>query len=105
MQQLIAGVDGCRGGWLAVVEHDRGLDALIAPDLETLLRRIPGALIGIDIPIGLPDRGSRSCDLQARRCLGGRAEAAYFRRLLGRVSQSRATADSAPCTEWSMGVA
>jgi predicted RNase H-like nuclease len=26
-------------------------------------------LIGIDIPIGLPDHGSRTCDLLARRLL------------------------------------
>lgn len=70
MQQLIAGVDGCNGGWLAVVERNRELEALIAPDLETLLSRIPGARIGIDIPIGLPNHGSRSCDLQARKLLG-----------------------------------
>lgn len=70
MQQLIAGVDGCSAGWLAIVERNGELSALIAPDLETLLNRISGALVGIDIPIGLPDRGSRGCDLQARKLLG-----------------------------------
>jgi len=70
MQQLIAGVDGCNGGWLAVVKRGRELSAFIAPEVETLLRRISGALIGIDIPIGLPDHGSRTCDLQVRKLLG-----------------------------------
>lgn len=59
MQQLIAGVDGCSAGWLAIVERNGELSALIAPDLETLLNRVSGALVGIDIPIGLPDRGWR----------------------------------------------
>lgn len=67
---ITAGVDGCRDGWLAVVECDRRLSALIAPDIETLLSTIPGALLGIDIPIGLPNYGSRNCDLAARKFLG-----------------------------------
>lgn len=70
MQQVIAGVDGCSDGWLAVVECNRELLALIVPNLEMLLDKISGALIGIDIPIGLPDCGSRSCDLQAGKLLG-----------------------------------
>ncbi|MGH8178223.1 MAG: DUF429 domain-containing protein [Steroidobacter sp.] len=65
VKRLMAGVDGCRDGWLAVIQGGREVDALIAPDLKALLGAIPGALIAIDIPIGLPDRGSRDCDLQA----------------------------------------
>lgn len=45
------------------------MEARVAPDLETLLSAIPGVLIGIDIPIGLPDHGSRTCDLHARKLL------------------------------------
>lgn len=70
MTRILAGVDGCPGGWLAVIESERGLSALIVSDLKMLLDRIPGALIGIDIPIGLPDHGARSCDVQARKLLG-----------------------------------
>jgi predicted RNase H-like nuclease len=69
-QGLIAGVDGCRGGWLAVIKQGRELRALIAPDFAALLGALPGALIGIDIPIGFPDRGARSCDVLARELLG-----------------------------------
>lgn len=35
-----------------------------------LLDAMTGVLIGVDIPIGLPDRGSRTCDVQARNLLG-----------------------------------
>lgn len=70
MRRIIAGVDGCTGGWLAVVQADRGLQAQVARDLETLLDAMPEVVIGIDIPIGLPDRGPRACDLHARKLLG-----------------------------------
>ncbi|MBX5463899.1 MAG: DUF429 domain-containing protein [Steroidobacteraceae bacterium] len=70
MRRTIAGVDGCAGGWLAVVQSDRGIEAQVARNLETLIHAMPGVLIGIDIPIGLPDRGPRACDLHARKLLG-----------------------------------
>jgi predicted RNase H-like nuclease len=69
MDRIVAGVDGCSSGWLAVFYRDRGLEARIVHRLEQLLDSNPGALIGIDIPIGLPDRGSRTCDLLARNLL------------------------------------
>ncbi|MGH8178985.1 MAG: DUF429 domain-containing protein [Steroidobacter sp.] len=78
MPSLIAGVDGCREGWLAVVQRGRELRAFIAPDLNVLLSAIPDALIAIDIPIGLPDRGSRDCDLQARKLLGRPRSSSVF---------------------------
>ncbi|HKZ72509.1 MAG TPA: DUF429 domain-containing protein, partial [Steroidobacteraceae bacterium] len=37
---------------------------------ETLVSKIPTALIAIDVPIGLPASGSRSCDVRARKLLG-----------------------------------
>lgn len=70
MSKPVVGVDGCRSGWLAVIESAGQLDALIAPDLDTILTTTGAVLIGIDIPIGIPDQGSRSCDLLARKLLG-----------------------------------
>jgi predicted RNase H-like nuclease len=70
MQRIVAGVDGCGCKWLAVVQGDRGMDARIVPDLERLLDTLPDVLIGIDVPIGLPNQGSRTCDVLARKLLG-----------------------------------
>jgi predicted RNase H-like nuclease len=69
---LVAGVDGCRAGWVAfnVALPSRQTTVEIV-DLPTLLKTRPPdlACIGIDIPIGLLD-GSRACDRAARTLLG-----------------------------------
>jgi predicted RNase H-like nuclease len=72
--QHLMGIDGCRGGWL-VAASDAALSALrfsVVDDLESLIARAErsGALMAIDIPIGLADNGPRACDLEARRMLG-----------------------------------
>jgi predicted RNase H-like nuclease len=70
----LMGIDGCRGGWL-VAASDTALSALrfsVVEDLEPLIAGAErsGALMAIDMPIGLADGGPRTCDLEARRMLG-----------------------------------
>ena len=80
---LVAGLDGCRAGWvLATVQAMPAEDGRTPPveirvvdGLETVVddlasRRLVAA--GIDIPIGLPPGGPRACDVAARRMLGAR---------------------------------
>jgi predicted RNase H-like nuclease len=63
------GIDGCRGGWAVV---------LLSGSVQELWRaeNITDALKGgydvamIDIPVGIPEKGYRECDLEARRLLG-----------------------------------
>ncbi len=68
------GVDGCKGGWVACVlddAHARSVWFEVYPDLSSLWRSHgDAALVLVDIPIGLPERGVRSCDLAAKRILG-----------------------------------
>jgi predicted RNase H-like nuclease len=69
---FIAGVDGCRGGWVAFkVDLTAHATSIEVVDLPALLRDRPPdlACLGIDIPIGLLD-GSRVCDKAARKLLG-----------------------------------
>lgn len=77
----VAGIDGYgRGRWVAVVlDEDRYASALIGPSLAVLLPRLADcAVIGIDIPIGLPDGAQpRAADLLARRFLGRRASTVF----------------------------
>lgn len=54
------------------------MDARIVPHLEALLDSLPGVLIGIDIPIGLPNQGSRTCDVLARKLLGRPRQSSVF---------------------------
>lgn len=70
---IVAGIDGCRGGWLCLV-HDRSTHS-IRPQILTRIDELRSLLphpvaTFIDIPIGLPDAGPRTCDIEARRMLG-----------------------------------
>jgi predicted RNase H-like nuclease len=74
------GVDGCRGGWIAVAYDPvaRTLTAQVHPDFATLLAASPEmAAIGVDIPIGLSFGGTRRCDVEARRVLGPRRSSVF----------------------------
>ena len=75
------GVDGCRAGWFGVrLEGEGGATWAVFDDLPTLHAAWyrPGALILVDIPIGLPDTEShRACDRAARRLLGRRASSVF----------------------------
>jgi len=69
---FVAGVDGCRGGWIAFkVDVPANAISVEVVDLAAWLRERPPdlACLGIDIPIGLLD-GSRGCDKAARKLLG-----------------------------------
>lgn len=77
----LAGVDGCRGGWLvALEERGSGVRAVrVLPDFASALALRPRpALIAVDMPLGLPERGARACDVEARRRLGPRAGSRVF---------------------------
>lgn len=70
---LIAGVDGCKAGWLRIYARVGGdVDGCdVSRDAAELFAREPvPAVVGIDIPIGLTEAGPRECDRLARRLLG-----------------------------------
>jgi predicted RNase H-like nuclease len=66
----VAGVDGCRGGWVVVHEGR----AAVHEDFTGVVGALPDdAVVAVDIPIGLADRhepGGRDVDRAARRQLG-----------------------------------
>lgn len=68
---MLVGVDGCRGGWIAVAEWCGSLDARVHENWLSLVSNAKhDALVAVDIPIGLPARGARTCDVEARGFLG-----------------------------------
>lgn len=94
---LIVGIDGCPGGWLALIRDLRTGDVrpLLLDHLDKLLyERLE--LVAIDIPLGLPDSGARSCDTLARKRLGqGRSSSVFsapIRPLLACTTYSEACA-------------
>jgi predicted RNase H-like nuclease len=72
---FVVGVDGCRGGWLAVrLSRDGTSESRIFPDMASLwAAHRQAALILVDIPIGLTEAvNDRACDKAARKVLGPR---------------------------------
>lgn len=75
----VLGVDACRSGWVGITSDLRGyqgvtIDALVAAaesDGEV-------AVVGIDIPIGLPTTGRREADVSARRTVGERWRSVFL---------------------------
>ncbi|MBI3798329.1 MAG: DUF429 domain-containing protein [Deltaproteobacteria bacterium] len=81
----VAGVDGCRAGWVVVLaqqqigKQDHHIK-LCTHFAEVLSLSPRPAVIAVDIPIGLldtPQPGGRECDRQARRLLGRRASSVF----------------------------
>lgn len=85
-------MDGCRAGWIAALGHRREADGEVRLALRLCegpgglrrliewceARRPAPPVVGIDIPIGLPEPGARRrCDDGARRRLGRRASCVF----------------------------
>ena len=75
----VAGVDGCRGGWLCIDERDGELTGRIFSTFKGLLDALPtAAIIAVDIPIGLSDAGERLVDPIARTLLRAPRSSSVF---------------------------
>lgn len=79
-RRIVAGVDGCRAGWIAVMVAEASPPvAVVFPDFGSLLAALPAdAVIAVDMPIGLPDTTAH----------GGRGPEALVRPLLGQRQSS-----------------
>lgn len=75
------GIDGCPGGWIAAVRTGEALIWRTAGvgAFGSLLAALPAVdcIIAVDMPVGLVERGWRTCDLLAKQALG-RAHARVF---------------------------
>lgn len=75
---IVAGVDGCRGGWIAVMWRGPGSparQALCRSFCEVLA--LEAAVIAVDMPIGLPDFSGRDVEREVRPLLGGRRSSVF----------------------------
>ena len=74
----IAGIDGCRAGWLAAIKEGDALETrIVTTDDEVVALFAQCAVVAIDIPIGLADRGARACDVHARRFIRNRGSSVF----------------------------
>jgi predicted RNase H-like nuclease len=78
---LIGGADGCKGGWVLVTQDLRTgfVSWQRCSTAWDLFYRTPDlAIMALDIPIGLAEKGPRVCDQEARRLLKrGRASSVF----------------------------
>jgi predicted RNase H-like nuclease len=75
---VAVGVDGCKDGWIAVALRPGGADVHFLPTIDRLAVAVPDAtVIGIDIPLAIPDRGPRTAELAARAALGPRRSSIF----------------------------
>jgi predicted RNase H-like nuclease len=76
----LVGVDGCHGGWLALISRpQRPVDAHVYGSFAEVVANVNSmAHFGVDIPMGLPDFGARTCELEARQRLGRARKSSVF---------------------------
>lgn len=79
----VGGVDGCRAGWVLVdapVRPGGPSTVRVEPAFAAIVALVDAGvldLVGVDMPIGLPDAGPRACDLAARARLGARRSSLF----------------------------
>jgi predicted RNase H-like nuclease len=77
----VLGLDVYRGGWVGAVldPTGKGTPLLVtgATVAEVVAAAGPVAVVGIDIPIGLPDDSRRAADVQTRTFLVGKASSVF----------------------------
>lgn len=97
--QRIAGVDGCRGGWIVVEAHcDLSKATLsVAPHWNAINSR--AAIIAVDMPIGVSERGVRQCEVEARKLLSPCASRVF--KTLPREALRFAQDDWSGANQWS----
>ncbi len=80
MSPRVAGLDGFKEKWLAVVLDDGAFAeaCVFATAAEAFDELTDCAAIGIDVPIGLPDRPPRQADREARRAVGRRWQSVFY---------------------------
>lgn len=83
-QPAVAGVDGCRSGWVVATWANPGQDGALRLEVvshfdEVATRVVDGELgvVAVDMPIGLADSKPRQCDRAARRLLGPRRSSVF----------------------------
>lgn len=76
---IVAGVDGCRAGWVVALDRDGTIDVSVVPRFAGVVALLDEGVdvIAVDMPIGLPDSGSRACDIEARCHLGPRRSSVF----------------------------
>ena len=97
----VLGVDACKAGWVgAILEPGAprprvAVASTIAGLVESVRQSLGIQVVGIDIPIGLPDHSTRRADALARRAMPGKASSVFTTLTRAAYTEdTRADADS-----------
>jgi predicted RNase H-like nuclease len=75
--RLVAGVDGCPAGWIAVLwDGARQLAPQLCKTFADVMA-LPAEVIAVDMPIGLPERSARPPEREVRAKLGERQSSVF----------------------------
>lgn len=75
----VLGVDACKTGWVGIAWSGSDVTAHFATTIAELVDVAgPLTVIAIDMPVGLPDRGHRQADLQARAFIRPRSSSVFL---------------------------
>jgi predicted RNase H-like nuclease len=97
---MLVGVDGYRRGWIAAIDDGQGATSVeLFPTFADLLARADLALIVVDMPIGLLDRGDRQADRLARQRLDRTRMSSVFPAPLRAMLAARDWAEAAAIRE------
>lgn len=97
----IAGIDGCRSGWL-IVEANGDLskaELQFAPNWNSV--NCAAKIVAVDMPIGISQRGVRQCEVEARKLLSPYAARVF--KSLSRGALRFAQSEWKTANQWSKG--
>lgn len=100
MNGVLAGVDGCKAGWVAAIER-AGCEPVLAvfASFAGLMETLgPHAIVAVDMPIGLPERigrGGRGPEQAIRPHLGARQSSVF-----SIPSRAAVYAEPGPFADW-----
>jgi predicted RNase H-like nuclease len=81
---FVLGVDACKAGWIGISLDHAGHfhSAQLARGIVDLVSMMPVSVsvtvIGVDMPIGLPDQGERQADALARKRIGALSSSVFM---------------------------
>ncbi|MBT6791489.1 MAG: DUF429 domain-containing protein, partial [Gammaproteobacteria bacterium] len=69
MTPVVAGVDGCKGGWVVVQQQAGVVTARVVETFDAVVRSAPSGPLFVDMPIGLTESDDRQVERLARQRL------------------------------------
>jgi predicted RNase H-like nuclease len=76
--ERVVGVDACPYGWFATVLTGAGVETELYENFSQVHADNQEARVFVDIPIGLPTKSRRRCDIEASDILGCRGNSVFY---------------------------